>query len=783
LLRFLAFSLAQANLFPDGQWLADLSWPAERALSSEIEVKTYQSGDRSGLERFSKLAAAGVRPDEEPAEEVETFSDQWVPPPPLPVMIELRNFARMEFDPASPLALWQYVVGQLKRDDLEAVIPALQQLAQQGQVLFLLDGVDEVPPVERAAVWRAIAALDNGPYGGNRWVATCRVLSFVEEEAPAGIPRQTLRSLDEEQVDTFISSWFGTLALMGEIDRDQAEIKINQLQAAARGPRLQSLAQNPMLLTIMALVQTYHGTLPKERAMLYQACVEVMLLRWQHYKDVDPEKRRPNVLAELGTTQEKLERLLWEIAWTAHSQAPEREEAADIPEGEILTLARKPQYLGSLVKAALFLDYTEKRAHLLLGRGGESERLYTFPHRTFQEYLAASHLASVRRFPRQAPRLAAQGDTWREVLILAAGTLVHNRSNWETVLLGIERTLPDEIPEADDVEAWSQIWLAGEMATVVGKKTLESDLEMGQELLIILQEQLAALLSGGHLRPPQRAEAGVVLARLGDPRPGVGYVVQDGAKIPAIVWGKPVPAGTYKIGGDPNAFRSFDERQVTISEEYMLARYPVTYAQFQCFVHAADFGDARWWAGMPEEEEAYGSVYKLQQLSEQAFPFWNHPRERVSWYQAIAFCRWLSDKLDYTVDLPTEQEWEVAARYPDGRFYPWGNEFDATRANTDEGERVGRTSPVGMYPDGANQALELYDLSGNVWEWCRNKFEEPEDRTVDAGGARRVLRGGSWSLGQNGARSACRLDAPPAVRSGSGGFRLVVRRPPSQVDH
>ena len=96
------------------------------------------------------------------------------------------------------------------------------------------------------------------------------------------------------------------------------------------------------------------------------------------------------------------------------------------------------------------------------------------------------------------------------------------------------------------------------------------------------------------------------------------------------------------------------------------------------------------------------------------------------------------------IDLPHEYEWEVAARYPDGRFYPWENEFDAARANTGEGERLGRTSPVGMYPGGANKALALYDLSGNVWEWCRNKYKDPADRKVDASGDWRVLRGGSW---------------------------------------
>ncbi|MFN2134870.1 MAG: formylglycine-generating enzyme family protein, partial [Candidatus Promineifilaceae bacterium] len=154
-----------------------------------------------------------------------------------------------------------------------------------------------------------------------------------------------------------------------------------------------------------------------------------------------------------------------------------------------------------------------------------------------------------------------------------------------------------------------------------------------------------------------------------------------------------------------------------------------------------------------------------------------------SWYQAIAFCRWLSDKLDYEVDLPTEQEWEAAARYPDGRFYPWGNQFETTRANTGEGESLGRTSPVGMYPGGSNEALELYDLSGNVWEWCRNKYGDPEDRAVDASGASRVVRGGSWFVSQDLARPAFRYLSLPADRYNDSGFRLVVRRPPSQIDH
>ena len=231
-----------------------------------------------------------------------------------------------------------------------------------------------------------------------------------------------------------------------------------------------------------------------------------------------------------------------------------------------------------------------------------------------------------------------------------------------------------------------------------------------------------------------------------------------------------------------------------IRQPYRLARYPVTYAQFQCFVDAPDFGEERWWAGMPAEVKDWGgTVYPLREMAEQAFPFDNHPREMVSWYQAMAFCRWLTARLhagelpagaltgdvrQYEITLPHEYEWEVAARWPNSdvadRLYPWGPEFDAAKANTYEGDRVGQTTAVGMYPAGQNVALGLYDLSGNVWEWCRNKYDDPDDDDVDGSDDWRVLRGGSWYDLAGLARAASRYDLTPASRGHYRGFRLVV---------
>lgn len=150
----------------------------------------------------------------------------------------------------------------------------------------------------------------------------------------------------------------------------------------------------------------------------------------------------------------------------------------------------------------------------------------------------------------------------------------------------------------------------------------------------------------------------------------------------------------------------------------------------------------------------------------------------------MAFCRWLSDKLGYTVELPHECEWEVAARWPDGRLYPWGNEFDAVKANTYEGNRLGEPTVVGLYPHGANARLNLYDLSGNVWEWCRNRYhspdEDPDVDEADISDGWRVLRGGSFNSDADGARTAYRNYGTPGIRHVEVGFRLVVvRRCPS----
>ena len=146
----------------------------------------------------------------------------------------------------------------------------------------------------------------------------------------------------------------------------------------------------------------------------------------------------------------------------------------------------------------------------------------------------------------------------------------------------------------------------------------------------------------------------------------------------------------------------------------------------------------------------------------------------MSWYEAMAFCAWLSYRLGYAVTLPTEVQWEKAARGTDGRTFPWGPEWREGFANTYE-SGIGRTSAVGIFPQGQSP-YGVMDLAGNVWEWCLNEYEHPE-RIQRTGREPRGVRGGSWYGDQARARADYRGGDHPHYRCGYFGFRVVCAAP------
>jgi formylglycine-generating enzyme required for sulfatase activity len=140
----------------------------------------------------------------------------------------------------------------------------------------------------------------------------------------------------------------------------------------------------------------------------------------------------------------------------------------------------------------------------------------------------------------------------------------------------------------------------------------------------------------------------------------------------------------------------------------------------------------------------------------------NHPRDSVSWYQAVAFTHWLTAKRraagllseNEEIRLPTEKEWEYAPRGIDEHRYLYPGNFDSARGNTKE-TGIGRSSAVGLFLDGASP-FSVLDMSGNLWEWCLNDYQNREFTDGYGNGKYKVLRGGSFYFVQDFAASSFR---------------------------
>jgi formylglycine-generating enzyme required for sulfatase activity len=190
-----------------------------------------------------------------------------------------------------------------------------------------------------------------------------------------------------------------------------------------------------------------------------------------------------------------------------------------------------------------------------------------------------------------------------------------------------------------------------------------------------------------------------------------------------------VPAGDYAIGRDPGETR---QRLVDV-DAFELAQTPVTNEHYERFVAEEGAAAPPHWPAPPD-----------------------HPVTFVDWHEASAFCAWAGGR------LPTEAEWEKAARGTDGRTYPWGDEEDEGYAAVGAGIKHGSTSPVGSHPEGASP-YGLQDMAGNVWEWMSTEYPPGE----------RVLRGGSFaSPGLAWARCTMRSHSRPSRRQSHLGFRV-----------
>jgi formylglycine-generating enzyme required for sulfatase activity len=334
-----------------------------------------------------------------------------------------------------------------------------------------------------------------------------------------------------------------------------------------------------------------------------------------------------------------------------------------------------------------------------------------------------------------------------------------------------------------------------------------------------LQEPLLQAMRNAARPTQERARVGNVLSLVADPRfrPDASFLPNE-----PLLGFVEIPEGPFLMGSDSEQDPHATDSEIPLHEitlrTYYIARYPVTLAQYQAFVK--------------------GSNQRLRDVYGQS-EYRNHPVVSVTWHDALAYCKWLTKRLRewkdtpeplrtllrhgadgdrlYTVTLPSEVEWEKAARgglqipaqptvdripardleatrvsalrenpYP-RRCYPWGDEPDLDRANS-AGTGIGTTTAVGCFPSGVSP-YGVEDLSGNVWEWTRSlwgqvvsrpdfgypyKLEDGREDLNASGDVFRALRGGAFGSGEKGIRCSSRGAADPSGKYGHIGFRVVI---------
>lgn len=235
-----------------------------------------------------------------------------------------------------------------------------------------------------------------------------------------------------------------------------------------------------------------------------------------------------------------------------------------------------------------------------------------------------------------------------------------------------------------------------------------------------------------------------------------------------------VSAGPFMMGSNEND----DEMPVHSRDvaEFSMARYPVTNAQYRLFLDAGGYGEEQWWS---EAGWQWVIAHDVKQPEFWTNETWNRdtqPVVGVSWYEAEAFCRWAAHVTAQPVRLPTEAEWEKAARGKDRRDYPWGNqEPDENRCNFSY--NVQKTTPVGQYSPLGDSPYGCSDMAGNVWEWTASWYEAYPGAQLNKTGfgeKARVMRGGSWHDDAALQRTTNRGKTHPERRFDLLGFRCAA---------
>lgn len=748
---------------------------------------------------------------------------------PLPIFVRLRNLGDQ-----SLLSLIESPenVGLKK-------VPAgyFERHLKRGKCIVFLDGLDEVldENFHKHAVGEILSFANE--YPDNWIVVTCRVAGW-RDQLPA-FRQYSVQEFDRDDVRQFIGAWYREVTRTEEVNKlgvapkpedireaeerarpfalKQAE---NLWAALSKNESLLRIARTPLILSLVTLVHKNRtADLPKGRARLYRECLDILLDIWD-------SKDKGIVLPDAPSPNDKL-LALKTIAFhfVEHGLLEMEVDGLEALVTPLLPSLTKPVSAKSLIR-----QIYERSGVLVEQAIGK----YGFAHRALHDYLAASHIAE-QNLDALLVEHAAE-ERWREVILIAIG-LVQPKQRAETLLASLLRrsdesaaslalagwSLAEDIQITEDLRSSVKLKILGGLANAqtaadfsllssalfdtdsamlqdwvsyvfsgsnlnLQKRVLSSLLpDLGLESAKPFLPALTEILADSHAEANLRAQCALTMAKI-KPSPDTelwnallaARKNMDTNLKSAATWAYcelgrfeelglvKIPAGEFLMGSsdeDEQAYGDEKPQHTLYMPTYYIAQYPVTVDEYNAFV--------------VESEYEISDAHSLLGAG-------NHPVVLVTWNDALAFAKWKG------LTLPSEAEWEKAARGTGGRSYPWGNEWRTGMANTKEywdgrsrkwlkwlfRRFDGDPTPVGYFSPHGDSPYGCADMSGNVWEWTRSLQKKypydaddgREDLSVEG---RRELRGGSFIDSQRVARCAVRNGFGNGLNLNSG-FRVCA---------
>lgn len=841
--RFVALTLLidQGEDASSGRWEAkELSFSSMRSLLGTIADPTLVllggpgSGKSTLLHRLElEYALAGLED----------------PDLPLTFLLPLSHY-RAQRHGEVPAAPRTWLAEQWRRRFPK--LPPLEQLLAEGRMILLLDGLNELPAAsateaqERVRAWKDFVQELALVAPGCRAVFSCRSLDYsTPMSTPAlRVPQVRVDPLSDSQVQCFLEQY--------------APGRAEAIWGRLSGTKQLDLLRSPYFLRLLVDQVAATGEAPLGQAELFTGFVRQALLR-------EVERDHPLFRAGRLLAERDIFRLTAGRGWRTPHELPER--GLLIPKLGSLAcrMQERNEAMGEAAQvrmdydAALSMLAMERPADVLvagaalgvLDEDPAADELL-FVHQLMQEYFAARVLAAQPR-----PELAAApwraGDVRPPLSELLASLPLADSlpplpsSGWE------ESTLL-ATAMAEDQEAYLRALMAHNLA-LSGRAAAQIPVQprLSRPFLDELRWALVARSRDADAELRARIEAGLVLGSIGDPRFGPYKGPRGEYRVPPMI---EIPAGRYIIGDDKplvfsgQVFTAHIPRHELAIGAFRIGQFPVTNAEYACFMAEGGYDDERWWVG-PEalawrsgegtaagthaivrywiqryrenpaqltdayregvfHEEMHERWLQRIRMSESELEYhlrelypggritrprawdtarFNHPAQpvvSVCCFEAQAYCRWLSDQSGSAFRLPSEVEWEAAARGPEGRRYSNGETFHALGGNT-VASHIQSPTPVGVFVEG-DTPLGVSDMGGNVRTWTASLFGLHDDvpdfgypydatdgreQTDPPAAVLRVARGGSWAGLESDARCCGRFDLRPSDWDHFVGFRLA----------